>query len=76
LKNWLRWKEAIYKDFRNMKEKDVWEHCLLEHVPKDRMVVGDRWVMAEKDNGRLRTKNVVQDLRARQYFEESHAPSC
>jgi Reverse transcriptase (RNA-dependent DNA polymerase) len=73
---WLNWKEAIFTEFKNMEAKGVWELCKLKDVPPGRKIVGNRWVMAEKDDGRLRTRTVVQGFSQvlGQDFKESHAP--
>ena len=75
-KKWQNWKEAIHTEFKNMEEKGVWELCLIQDVPIGRKIIRNRWVMAEKDDGRFRARNVAQgfSLIPGQDFQESHAP--
>jgi Reverse transcriptase (RNA-dependent DNA polymerase) len=73
---WLNWKEAIFTEFKNMETKGVWELCKLKDVPPGRKIIGNLWVMAEKDDGRLRARTVTQGFSQvpGQDFQESHAP--
>jgi hypothetical protein len=43
-----------------MEETGVWYLCLLEDVHKGSKINGNRWVKAEKDDGRHRARNVAQ----------------
>jgi Reverse transcriptase (RNA-dependent DNA polymerase) len=43
-----------------METKDVWEVVLMSSIPAGRKVVGNIWVLAEKDDGTLRSMTVAQ----------------
>ena len=59
-----------------MEEKYVWELCPIPDVPTGRKIIRNRWVMAEKDDGRLRAQKLAQGSSqiSGQNFQESHAP--
>jgi hypothetical protein len=43
-----------------METKGVWEVVIMSKMPLGRKVLGNRWVLTEKDNGTLRSRTVAQ----------------
>jgi Reverse transcriptase (RNA-dependent DNA polymerase) len=67
---------SMKKEFHAMETKGVWEIVLISSMPAGRKVVGNRWVLTEKDDGTLRSKTVSQgfSLVPGKDFTDSHAP--
>jgi Reverse transcriptase (RNA-dependent DNA polymerase) len=61
-----------------MEPKGVWEIVLMSSMPPGRNVVGNRWLLTEKDDGTLRSWKwtVAQGFRQvpGKDFNDSHAP--
>ena len=53
------WREAISKEFRDMKRRNVWKLILRKNVPKDRRLIGCKWVFKKKKNGVYRARLVA-----------------
>ena len=70
------WREAIRKEFNCMVDKDVWEYITKTNIPKDRKLIGSKWVFKQKKNGVYRARLVA--LGYNQVpgvdFTESYAP--
>jgi Reverse transcriptase (RNA-dependent DNA polymerase) len=64
------------KEFHAMETKGVWEIFLMSCVPAGMKVVGNRWVLTEKDDGTLRSRTVAQCFSQvpGKGFTDSHAP--
>jgi hypothetical protein len=45
-----------------MESKGVWKMVPLSSMPHGRMLVGNRWVYTEKDDGTYRSRTVAQGL--------------
>jgi len=75
-KNWGDWWKAMSTEFKNMEEKKVWTICKKNTVPRDRKIIGNRWVFAIKDDGRFRARTVAKGFSQipGQDFQENHAP--
>jgi Reverse transcriptase (RNA-dependent DNA polymerase) len=59
-----------------METMGVWGDVLISSMPHGRNVVGNRWVLTEKDDGTQRSRTVAQAFSQVQgkYFTDSHAP--
>jgi Reverse transcriptase (RNA-dependent DNA polymerase) len=59
-----------------METKGDWEVVLMSSLPAGRKVVGNRWVLTEKDDGTLRSRIVALGFSQvpGKDFTESHAP--
>jgi Reverse transcriptase (RNA-dependent DNA polymerase) len=64
------------KDFHAMGTKGFWEIVLKSSIPAGRKVVGNRWVLTEKDDGTLRSGPVAQGFSQvpGKYCTDSYAP--
>lgn len=51
-----KWRKAITKEFKDMREKGVWKKVKLKDIPKDRRLIGCRWVHKVKRNGVFRAR--------------------
>ena len=54
-----KWREAIRKEFRDMLNKGVWRYRKTKDVPKDRRLIGSKWVFKVKKNGVFRARLVA-----------------
>jgi Reverse transcriptase (RNA-dependent DNA polymerase) len=54
-----KWREAISKEFQDMKNKRVWKYCKKTDIPKDRKLIGSKWVFKLKKNGTHRARLVA-----------------
>jgi Reverse transcriptase (RNA-dependent DNA polymerase) len=70
------WWVAIKTEFRNMEEKGVWQIKTKTSVPPNRKLIGARWVLARKDDGRYRARCVAKGFSQipGKDFQENHAP--
>ena len=70
------WWEAMTTEFRNMEEKGVWQIKPRTSVPPNRKLIGVRWVLARKDDGRYRARCVAKGFSQipGKDFQENHAP--
>ncbi len=59
-KDWKKWLGAIFIEFDNMEEKEVWEVVNRKDIPTGRKIIGNRWVFAIKDDGRYRARTVAK----------------
>lgn len=59
-KDWKKWKEAMYTGLSNMETKHVWSFGNKDSLPPGRKIIGNRWVYAIKDDGRLRARTVAK----------------
>ena len=75
-KFWAFWWEAMCTEFRNMEEKNVWKIILKKDLPPGRKLIGNRWVYAQKDDGRYRARTVAKGFSQipGKDFQENHAP--
>ena len=55
----MKWRGAITKEFKDMREKGVWKKVKLSDIPKDRRLIGCRWVHKVKRNGVSRARLVA-----------------
>ena len=53
-----KWREAINKEFSDMIKRKVWRHTNKNKVPKDRRIIGNKWVFKRKRNGVYRARLV------------------
>lgn len=53
------WREAIKKEFHDMIRKGVWRHKNKSDIPKDRRLIGSKWVFKIKNNGVYRARLVA-----------------
>jgi Reverse transcriptase (RNA-dependent DNA polymerase) len=75
-KDWNKWWEAMCIEFKNMEDKKVWNVILKTDVPTGRKLIGNRWVFAQKDDGRYRARTVAKGFSQvpGKDFQENHAP--
>ena len=75
-KDWKKWLEAIFTEFDNMEEKEVWEVVNRKDIPSGRKIIGNRWVFAIKDDGRYRARTVAKGYSQvpGEDFQENFAP--
>jgi hypothetical protein len=73
--NQAGWWSSIKKVFHAMETKGIWEVVLMSSVPAGRKVVGNRWVLNEKDDGSLISRTVSQGFSQEPVkdFNHSHA---
>ena len=50
------WREAIRKEFHDMIRRGVWRDFKTSQVPKDRRLIGCKWVFRIKNDGRHRAR--------------------
>jgi Reverse transcriptase (RNA-dependent DNA polymerase) len=67
---------TMKKEFHAMETKGVWEVILMSSMPAGGKVVGNRWVLTEKDDGTLRSRTVAQGFSQvpGKDVTDSHAP--
>ena len=53
------WREAMRKEIRDMKKKQVWRRVKRNSIPRDRRVIGNKWVFKRKGNGVYRARLVA-----------------
>ncbi len=51
LKHFIKWREAIRKEFSNMNKQQVWRKIKCDKIPKGRHCVECKWVIKIKRNG-------------------------
>ena len=75
-KDWKHWWDAICLEFDNMEENKVWKIIKKTDLPAGRKIIGNRWVFAQKDDGRYRTRTVAKGFSQvpGKDFVENHAP--
>jgi hypothetical protein len=75
-KEWKDWWEAMCTEFKNMEEKKVWKIIKKTELPSGRKLIGNRWVYAQKDDGRFRARTVAKGFSQvpGKDFQENHAP--
>jgi Reverse transcriptase (RNA-dependent DNA polymerase) len=75
-KDWNKWWEAMCTEFKNMEDKKVWKVISKSDVPTGRKLTGNRWVFAQKDDGRYRARTVAKGFSQvpGKDFQENHAP--
>ena len=49
-KDWEKWWEAICMEFKHMEEHEVWTLVTKSEKPKDKSLVGNKWVFKIKDD--------------------------
>jgi hypothetical protein len=59
-KNQAAWWASMKREFRALETKGVWEIVLMSSMAPGRKVVGNIWVLTEKDDGTLRSRTVAQ----------------
>ena len=52
------WRTAIRKEFNDMTKKEVWRKTNVKEIPKDRRLIGSKWVFKKKRNGVYRARLV------------------
>jgi hypothetical protein len=59
-----------------MHDNQVWTIIHKQSVPSNRKILGNRWVFAQKDDGRFRARNVAQGFTQipGKDFQEHHSP--
>jgi Reverse transcriptase (RNA-dependent DNA polymerase) len=74
--DWKAWWTAMCTEFKNMEEKKVWEIKLKKDLPAGRELIGNRWVYAQKDDGRYRARTVAKGFSQvpGKDFQENLAP--
>jgi Reverse transcriptase (RNA-dependent DNA polymerase) len=53
------WRQAIEKELLDMEKKKVWEIIDKSSVPKERSLIGNKWVFKQKKNGVYRARLVA-----------------
>ncbi len=63
-------------EFKNMEDKKVWEIHEKKKLPSGRKLIGNRWVFAQKDDGRYRARTVTKGFSQvpGKDFQENYAP--
>ena len=54
-----KWREAIRKELKAMKERNVWRIVKKSEVPDGRRLIGHKWVFKKKKNGVYRARLVA-----------------
>jgi hypothetical protein len=72
----MKWKEAMWKEFKDIEDKEVWMFIKKSKVPHGRKLIGNRWVFNIKDDGRYRARTVAKGYSQipGKDFQENHAP--
>ena len=52
------WRTSIKKEFNEMTKREVWRKANVKEIPKDRRVIGSKWVFKKKRNGIYRARLV------------------
>ena len=50
------WRDAIRKEFKDMLDRKVWRNYTKSRVPKDRRLIGNKWIFRVKNDGRHRAR--------------------
>jgi hypothetical protein len=50
------WREAIRKEFNDMKKRGVWRKTKQQHIPENKRLIGCKWVFKHKKDGRYRAR--------------------
>ena len=53
------WKDAIKKEFQDMETRSVWTKVKKSEIPKERRLIGSKWVFKKKRNGVYRARLVA-----------------
>ena len=53
------WREAITKEFNDMTKREVWTKVKKSKIPKERRLIGAKWVFKKKRNGVYRARLVA-----------------
>jgi Reverse transcriptase (RNA-dependent DNA polymerase) len=53
------WRQAITKELKDMNKQEVWEIINKKLVPKERSLIGNKWVFKQKKNGIYRARLVA-----------------
>ena len=71
-----KWREAIKKEFGDMTIRSVWKVVPLKSIPKDRHLIGCKFVFKIKRDGRCRARLCAQGFTQIPGvdFTESYAP--
>ena len=71
-----KWWSAMCEEFNSMERRQVWKLIKRDTVPKDRRLIGCRWVYVEKDDGRFRARAVAKGFSQipGKDFQENFAP--
>ena len=74
--DWPNWWAAISTEFSNMHSKEVWTIIPKTSLPPSRKIIGNRWVFAQKDDGRFRARTVAKGFTQipGKDFQENHSP--
>jgi transposase InsO family protein len=74
--DWPNWWGAICTEFDNMHSKQVWTIIPRSSIPANRKIIGNRWVFAQKDDGRFRARTVAKGFTQipGKDFQENHSP--
>jgi hypothetical protein len=74
--DWLNWWGAMCTEFANMHSKQVWTIIPRLSLPTNRKIIGNRWVYAQKDDGRFRAQTVAKGFSQipGKDFQENHSP--
>ncbi len=51
IKQCMKWREAIRKEFSDMNKQQVWHKIIRDKIPKGRRCVKYKWVFKTKRNG-------------------------
>ena len=52
------WRTAIKNEVNNMIKRKVWRQTKINKIPKDRRLIGSKWVFKKKRNGVFRARLV------------------
>ena len=74
--DWPNWWAAMCTEFDNMHKKQVWTILEKTSIPNGRKIIGNRWVYAQKDDGRFRARTVAKGFTQipGKDFQENHSP--
>jgi hypothetical protein len=74
--DWPSWWDAICTEFANMHSKQVWTIIPRNTIPTSRKIIGNRWVFAQKDDGRFHARTVAKGFTQipGNDFQENHSP--
>ena len=50
------WRDAIKKEFKDMIDRKVWRNHKKNDVPKNRRLIGNKWIFRIKNDGRHRAR--------------------
>jgi hypothetical protein len=74
--DWPNWWAAMCTEFDNMHSKPVCTIIPRNSIPGNRKIIGNRWVYAQKDDGRFRSRTVAKGFTQipGKDFQENHSP--